>query len=254
MFDSIQINGKEWLCLSCKQEIYDGLVPKLSNKNKVGFPDKPPQLDLNRLEEFFVTLLSTFMTIQSLPVCELISAGQKLMTGNVVYVANDVGTTIKKLLHPLHDMDTVAVRIKRKKAYKSAAFTENVHPKKVEALEYLVKNSEMYKSYNIQIPEWLNDIENSTHNNHYFVEGKLPPATEEEETILKEDDNIPNTQFEEVSSADITQGNMDTMLTKNKVNSADILENVFNSTDASNELDAEGDLDASNKILTLAPG
>ena len=57
------INGKEWLCLSCKREIYDGLVPKLSKKNKVGFPDKPPELDLNRLEEFFVALLSAFITI-----------------------------------------------------------------------------------------------------------------------------------------------------------------------------------------------
>ena len=51
-------------------------------------------------------------------------------------------------------MDTVAVKIKRKKAYKTAVFTENVRPKKVvKALEYLVKNSEMYKPYNIQIPE-----------------------------------------------------------------------------------------------------
>ena len=31
------IRGKEWLCFSCKCEIYDGLVPKLSKKNKVGF-------------------------------------------------------------------------------------------------------------------------------------------------------------------------------------------------------------------------
>ena len=72
------INGKEWLCLSCKRDIYDGLIPKLSKKNKVGFPDKPPELDLNRLEEFFVAPLSAFMTIRSLPICGLVSAGQKI--------------------------------------------------------------------------------------------------------------------------------------------------------------------------------
>ena len=131
------INGKEWLCLSCKREIYDGLIPKLSKKNKVGFPDKPPELDLNRLEEFFVAPLSAFMRIRSLPVCGFVSAGQKLMIGHVVYVANDVGTTVRKLPRPLDDMDTIAVEIKRKKVYKTAVFTENVCPKKVaQVLEY----------------------------------------------------------------------------------------------------------------------
>ena len=247
------INGKEWLCLSCKREIYDGLVPKLSKKNKVGFPDKPPELDMNRLEEFFVAPLSAFMTIRSLPVCGLVSAGQKLMMGHVVYVTNDVGTTVRALPRSLDDMDTVAVKIKRKKAYKTAVFTENVGPKKVvKALEYLVKNSEMYKPYNIQIPEWLNEIENSTHNNCSFIEGKFPPA--EEEDLLKDDDNITNAQFEEVSSAEMTQGNMDTMLTENIPISRDIIENVLNSVDACNQLETEDYFDISNKILTLAPG
>ena len=43
------IKEKEWLCLSCKRDIYAGLVPKLSQMNKVGFPVMPPELDLNRL-------------------------------------------------------------------------------------------------------------------------------------------------------------------------------------------------------------
>ena len=50
------IDEEEWLCLSCKREIYNGLVPKLSQINKVGFPEKPQELDLNRLEEFFIHL------------------------------------------------------------------------------------------------------------------------------------------------------------------------------------------------------
>ena len=249
------INRKEWLCLSCKRDIYDGLVPKLSKKNKVGFPDKPPELDLNRFEEFFVAPLSAFMTIRSLPICGLVSAGQKLMIGGVIYVANDVGTTVGSLPCPLDDMDTVTVKIKRKKAYKTAVFTENVHPKKViQALEYLVKNSEMYKPYNIQIPEWLNDIENSTHENCSFIEGKYPPEEEAQEEDILTDDNITNTAFEEVSSAEMTQGNMDTMLTENILNTRDIIENVLNDVDACNQLEAADYFDVSNKILTLAPG
>ena len=108
------INEAEWLCLSCKREIYEGLVPKLSQINKVGFPERPPELDLNRLEEFFVAPLSAFMTIRSPPVCGLVSAGQKLLIGNVVHVANNVGTTVSSLPRMLDDMDTVTVRIKRK--------------------------------------------------------------------------------------------------------------------------------------------
>ena len=180
------IDEKEWICLSCKREIYGGFVPKLSQMNKVGFPEKPPELELNRLEEFFIAPFSAFMTIRSLPVCGLISAGQKLLIGNVVHVANDVGTTVSTLPCMLDDMDTVAVRIKRKKTYKTVVFAENVRPLKVvKALEYLIKNSEMYKPYNIQVPEkWLNHMENSMHDHRYFVEGKYPPATEGESTLI----------------------------------------------------------------------
>ena len=61
----------------------------------------------------------------------------------------------------------------------------------MQALEYLVKNSQMYKPYNIQIPEWLNDIENNTHDNRYFIEGKYPPAAKQED-VSKDDDNRTN--------------------------------------------------------------
>ena len=79
--------------------------------------------------------------------------------------------------------------------------------------------------------------------NRYFVEGKYPPTSEEEGKLM-EDDNTTDTQFEEVSSAEMTQGNMDTMLT----------ENVPNITNICDQGDTEDDFDASNKILTMAPG
>ena len=162
-----------------------------------------------------------------------------------MHVANDVGTTVSTLPRMLDDMDTVAVKIKRKKAYKTVVFAENVCPLKVvKALEYLIKNSEMYKPYNFQVPEkWLKHMENSMHDNRYFVEGKYPPATEEESTLMA-DNNITNTQFEEVSSAEMTQGNMDTMLTENVPNITHICDQGHN----------KDDFDVSNKILTLAPG
>ena len=86
-------------------------------------------------------------------------------------------------------------------------------------------------------------MKNSIHDNHYFVEGLYPPTTEEESTSM-EDDNVTNTQFEEVSSAEMTQGNMDTMLT----------ENIPNIPHVCNQGVNQDDFDISNKILTLAPG
>ena len=54
-----------------------------------------------------------------------------------------------------------------------------------------------------------------------LIEGKYPPTTEEEGKLM-EDDNTTETQFEEVSSAEMTQGNMDTMLTENVPNITNI--------------------------------
>ena len=85
-----------------------------------------------------------------------------------------------------------------------------------------------------------------------MIEGKFSPA--EEEDVLKDDDNITNAQFEEVLSAEMTQGNMDTMLMENIPISRDIIENVLNSVDACNQLETEDYFDVSNKILTLGPG
>ena len=102
----------------------------------------------------------------------------------------------------------------------------------------------IYKPYNIQVPEkWLDHMENSMHDNRYFVESKYPCATEGESTLM-EDSKVTSTQFEEVSSAEMTQGNMDTMLT----------ENVPNITHICDQGHSEDYFDVSNKILTLAPG
>ena len=81
------------------------------------------------------------------------------------------------------------------------------------------------------------------HDNRYFIEGKYPPTTEEEGKLM-EDDNTTETQCEEVSSAEMTQGNMDTMLT----------ENVPNITNICDQGESEDDFNVSNKILIMAPG
>ena len=235
------VNNKEWICLSCKREIYAGLVPKLSTANKVGFPKKPPELELNALEEFLAAPLSAFMRIRSLPVCGITACGQKLMIGNVVHVPNDIGSTLKTLPHMLSDMETIPVNIKRKKSYKTTVFSEFISPNKViKAVKFLVANSEMYKSYNIDVPTWLHDIENSTHDNQYFIEGNN--LTVDQSLVnLEENDSNNDTNFEEITSSEISQGNMDTML----------IEHVNTVTEDSSDSPQDS---TGNEVYTLTPG
>ena len=196
---------------------------------------------MNALEEFLAAPLSAFMRIRSLPVCGITACGQKLMIGNVVHVPNDIGTTLKTLPCMLSDMDTIPVNIKRKKSYKSNVFSEFIRPNKViDAVRYLVANSEIYKDCNIDVATWLHDIENTTHENRYFVEGNNP--TVKESGVNTEENNLNNhTDFEEITSSEVSQGNMDTMLIEHV--------NTIREDSSSSLQDSTG-----NEVYVLAPG
>ncbi len=120
----------EWICLTCKLDIYKDLVPKLSVKNKMGFPEKLEELCLFPLEEILITPLIPFMTLRALPVCGLRTHGQKSIMGNVVHVPNDVSSTVQSLPRLLDDMGTVPMKLKRRMCYSTSVFLENVRPLK----------------------------------------------------------------------------------------------------------------------------
>ena len=120
------INGKEWLCHTCKHDIYKDMIPKLSKANKVGFPQWPPELELYPLEETIIAIYLPFMTVHSLPVCGLVAEGQKMIVGNVIHVPNDIASTVDVLPRNLDDIGTIALQLKCKKEYKSAVFKENI--------------------------------------------------------------------------------------------------------------------------------
>ena len=200
--------------MTCKRDIYNDLVPKLSVANKIGFPEHPPELEVYPLEETLVAPLLPFMTIHSLPLCGHTANGQKLIVGNVVHVPNDIASTVNSLLHTLDEMGTVP---KRKKSYKTSVFQENVYPMCViKALEYLLKNSEMYKQYNIslQTTNWLENIRNSNDQNRFFVVGHIPPVSNDVPENSTSESNSDNSTFEEISQTELNKGNLDTMLTE----------------------------------------
>lgn len=92
----------------------------------MGFPNKPPELELFPLEERLVSLRIPFMQLNELP-----RGGQYSITGNVVNVLVEIKPTIKSLPRNYKDSETVAVKLKRKICYKTAVATENIRPNAV---------------------------------------------------------------------------------------------------------------------------
>ena len=52
----ISENDTEFICLPCKRAIYKGKVPRLSIKNKCGFPNLPEELKLHPVSYTHLTL------------------------------------------------------------------------------------------------------------------------------------------------------------------------------------------------------
>ena len=255
----ISIDGKEWLCNSCRVEIYHDHIPKLSKANLVGFPERPDELKLFPLEETLIAPLLPFMTLRSLPVCGLVAEGQKLIVGNVVHVPNDISSTVDVLPRNLDDMGTIGLELKRKKCYKTAVFKENIRPRKVfMALQFLMEHSDLYKELHLKMSsqnweDWLNAPENQNTSNRLFIEGcepnpevQDPQATDKDKDIdLNEDD------FEEIHVSEKAQGNLDTLLDEHQPL------RIYQELGATVVENPREDLDiaeVAQQMLTVAPG
>ena len=210
--NTLSVDNTEWICVTCKVDIYQDKIPKLSRANLVGFPDRPPELVLNNLEEMLIAPLLPFMTIRALPVCGNVQHGQKQVVGNVVHVPNDIASTVQSLPRLLDEMGTISVKLKRKKSFKTSVFHENIRPVKVvQALDYLIKHSSMFHHYNIhaRTSAWLEHLTSTTHENRAYMEGYQHTEPREPE------ESVPTDEFEEIDSSEQTQGNMSTMLDEN---------------------------------------
>lgn len=81
-------------------------IPRLSLANRMGFPEKPKELDLYPLEERLISLRIPFMQIRQLP-----RGGQFSIKGNVVNVPVDVQPTIDALPRTLDQSGTISVKL-----------------------------------------------------------------------------------------------------------------------------------------------
>ncbi|XP_070561973.1 uncharacterized protein [Ptychodera flava] len=192
------VNGKEWLCNTCLQSLRHNKIPRLCHINGLGFPDKPPELNLHPLEERLISLRIPFMTLYELP-----RGSQYQLHGSVVNVPVDIAPTVKSLPR-LHDSAaTIPIKLKRKRTYKTCVLQQNVRPVAVLcALHYLMTKS-LYKNANINIDEgWLASV----------TESQRHESEENNNIDCNGDDSDNSDTFSEVDQNENVPGNLDTML------------------------------------------
>ena len=192
-------DGKEWICKTCRTSVKGAKIPKLSIKNKMGFPPLPPELQLYSMEERLIAMRIVFMLLRDHPV-----GGQTFVRGNFVNVPVDIAPTVNTLPRCLNESEIVTIKFKRKIQYKRCEFKENIRPMAVwKALSYLLKESPLYKEANIQVDtSWLDNMYNlidddrelvtqSTHNDSDFeIENKNEKDNDENQIHSSEKETI----------------------------------------------------------------
>ena len=115
---------------------------------------KPQCLNLIPLEERLISPRIPFMQIRELP-----RGGQLSVHGNVVNVPADANSTVSTLPRSINESQTIPIKLKRRLSYKHYCQFQNIRPRKVlEAAEYLVKTSELFKNEHIEVQEnWLDN-------------------------------------------------------------------------------------------------
>ena len=94
------------------------------------------------------------MSLYNLP-----RGGQLQMQGSVVNVPVDIAPVVQSLPRTINDAAMVPIQLKRKLAYKSSVWKQNVRPRCVlNALRYLM-TKELYKKANLSLNEsWFDEI------------------------------------------------------------------------------------------------
>ncbi|KAJ8050252.1 hypothetical protein HOLleu_03384 [Holothuria leucospilota] len=136
-----------WLCRICIKYLKLGELPPYSIANGVHFWPQPKELELYPLEERLAALRVPFMQIRELP-----RGGQYSLKGNVVNVPSDVSSVVTSLPRTVDDLQTIALKFKRKLEYKHSVMDQNVKPNKViQAAKWLVDNIPLYKAEGITL-------------------------------------------------------------------------------------------------------
>ncbi len=218
------IDNTEWICSTCHSNLKAGKLPTCAKANKMTFPEKPDVLkDLTALEERLISPRIPFMHVRELP-----RGGQLSIHGNVVNVPADVNSTVSILPRPINESQTIPIKLKRRLGYKHHYQFQNVRPSKVlEAAQYLVRTSELFKNEGIQVmdsyvpnqvdnneDEWSEFISKDRKETSENLSINLNAQTQEEvEPTNASNDSIDNdTDDEWCETTERSSGVMDTLL------------------------------------------
>ena len=215
------IDNTEWICGTCHSNLKAGKLPTCARANKMTFPEKPDVLkDLTPLEERLISPRIPFMQVRELP-----SGGQLSIHGNVVNVPADVNSTVSVLPRPINESQTIPIKLKRRLGYKHHYQFQNIRPTKVlEAAQYLVRNSEIFKNEGIQVmnnytsntddneDEWSEFISEEVTNTHDLLDEFNCKILEKAETVTCNDTIDNDTDDEWCETTEQPSGVMDTLL------------------------------------------
>ncbi len=218
------IDNTEWICSTCHSNLKAGKLPTCAKANKMTFPEKPDVLkDLTPLEERLISPRIPFMQVRELP-----RGGQLSIHGNVVNVPADVSSTVSVLPRPINESQTIPIKLKRRLGYKHHYQFQNVRPSKVlEAVQYLVRSSELFKNEGIQVmdsyvsnqvdnneDEWSEFISKDRKETSENLSINLNAQSQEEvERTNASNDSIDNdTDDEWCETTERSSGVMDTLL------------------------------------------
>ncbi len=218
------IDNTEWICSTCHSNLKAGKLPTCAKASKMTFPEKPDVLkDLTPLEERLISPRIPFMQVRELP-----RGGQLSIHGNVVNVPADVNSTVSVLPRPINESQTIPIKLKRRLGYKHHYQFQNVRPSKVlDAAQYLVRTSELFKNEGIQVmdsyvpnqvdnneDEWSEFISKDRKETSENLSINLNAQSQEEvELTNTNNDSIDNdTDDEWCETTERSSGVMDTLL------------------------------------------
>ena len=238
------VSNEEWICTTCKRNIFDGNVPKLSVLNGNRWPDKPKELELFPLEERLISLRIPFMQMRELP------RGRQLsVKGNVINVPVEIQPVVNALPRPFDENVTIPVKLKKKMSFKSCAFTENVRPLSVlVALHWLMNNSKLYKNANVDIDEeWIKKVTNSCNE---VVQEFFNSNTKVNEASISPED----TALTETCQVSKTSYSCETLQAAEEEGCSDAEECAESNVGNIDTLIDDANLENRNTTLTFAPG
>ena len=183
-----------YMCKTCKSNIRNGKIPRLSSFNKLGISKQPNTLsELNMLERHLVSPALPFMKM-----INLIKGSQKGIHGQVVCVKADIENTLNCLPRLPTDESLIRVKLKRRLQYKGHQMCQDINPSKVRnALTWLKANNPLFEDIEIDFEEF-NEMEDDqlVHNDQLSEDESSSEEESEQETGTDEaqdEDDVTNT-------------------------------------------------------------